>query len=571
MVSAKTMARICRWLVAAVVGSTTAAAHAAIQATVSSSEIDETEAVELNIRAEALINSEPDTTPLLTDWEIVSSQTNRQFSMINGRMESWVDYRYVLKPRRIGKLTVPMLTAGGETTPVFTVQVNPLDPQLKDAIATMVFFEQTLSPDPVYVQSELILERRFYYSRGVQLYTDLPGLPEIPGAVVLPIGKTESTTEMRSGREYGLIRQRFALFPQSSGPLEIPRVSVTTSVRVRHEGRIRRNGVDVATAPQRVTVLPIPEGYPADQPFLAARSVHLDEAWQLPDGEERLVAGQPLVRQLMVRADGAIGSAIPPLPEAAVAGLKQYPEPPEIEDQDTGRGVIGVRRERTTMIPTAAGTLDLPAVSVTWFDIDDADVRTSRIAATRFEIAAMPGDDADTAGNAQTAADATPTRTPDVRPAAPEGHTDWRMLITVLAATGLVVLAVLGWRARRRQTLDMAAATARLFDLLPIGLRRQLRARRALAALDGATPQVQKRVLIDWFASARDISRASAASELTRDPQIGPVIANLNALAYGDASTASPHDDQRIRDYVREFETRRRDSETTSALPDFAR
>ena len=56
----------------------------------------------------------------------------------------------------------------------------------------MVFFQTQLSRNPVYVQAETVLLRRLFYSQGVQIYSDLPGIRESvsPGKTGLLVGSS---------------------------------------------------------------------------------------------------------------------------------------------------------------------------------------------------------------------------------------------------------------------------------------------------------------------------------------------------------------------------------------------
>jgi hypothetical protein len=110
--------------------------------------------------------------------------------------------------------------------------VKELDPQLRRAIAQTVFFETAYTPKQVYVQSQIVVTRRLFYVNGAQLYGDMPNTPEIPGAMVKLLGESEHSTAVRDGRQYGMIEQRFAVFPERSGDLTIPAATVTGSVRL---------------------------------------------------------------------------------------------------------------------------------------------------------------------------------------------------------------------------------------------------------------------------------------------------------------------------------------------------
>jgi hypothetical protein len=220
---------------------TASAAWSALRTFLEPRLIDEMDTVRLTIRADGTAQSEaPDLTPLMDDFEVLGNQTSSRISSVNGRTIASVEYQISLRPRRTGELLVPSLKIGDEFSEEIRLAVRPLDPALKETIENMVFFEAELSRNPVYVQAQTILTRRLFYSQGVQIYSDLPGVPEVDSAVVIPLGETQSRSVIRGGQRYGVIEQKFALFPEQSGRLIIPSISVTSSVRLQTAGRTRR-------------------------------------------------------------------------------------------------------------------------------------------------------------------------------------------------------------------------------------------------------------------------------------------------------------------------------------------
>ncbi len=276
----------------------------------------------------------------------------RRSKAINGQVEAQTTWTLLLKPKHTGALRIPAISLGGETTRPIDIVVKELDPQLRRAIAQTVFFETSYTPKQVYVQSQVVVTRRLFYVNGAQLYGDMPTAPEVPGAMVKLLGESEHSTAARDGRQYGMIEQRFAIFPERSGDLTIPPATVTGSVRLPDTGR--RIGVDVSSDTLKITVLPIPAEYPRDAPWLPANDVELLEDW--PGEPERgLSAGIPSQRTLIVRADGNASSAIPPLAMTLPDSLKAYPEPAKLSETQTRAGIVGTRTESTSLVATQPG------------------------------------------------------------------------------------------------------------------------------------------------------------------------------------------------------------------------
>lgn len=376
-----------RWLLFLTACLAASGAWGAVQTSVEPRLLDEMDTVRLTLRSPGQSRTDGlDLSPLDVDFEVLGTNTQSQYRSVNGRIDSWVEHQIDLRPRRTGELLVPSITVGGGQSQAIRIVVRPMDPSVRQAIDRMVFFETELSQNPVYVQGETILTRRLYYSSGVQIYSDLPGAPEVPDAVVIPVGETSSNSTIVSGQRYGVIEQQFAIFPERSGEVTIPETSITSSVRMQTNGRYRRSGIRVSTESVKLEVLPIPAAYPPGEPWLPAADVRLTELWS--PGTTEISVGDPVNRQFTVVATGNVGSAIPPInPTFPEGRFRSYPQSPEIKDDTRGSTVVGRRQEVYSLIAVAGGEVAFPPVTVTWWDTRSERVRSSRLEGRTVQIA----------------------------------------------------------------------------------------------------------------------------------------------------------------------------------------
>jgi len=361
--------------------------HAELTARLSSTTIDETQTLELTIRTDSRdVQGMPDLQGVASDFEILTTRTNSQYRVSNGNVQAWTDWVIALRPLRIGTLEIPALSYRGEKTQPLQLQVVALDPKLKRQMGDRVFFETSTEPENPYVQAQLIFVRRLLYANGTQIYGEMPDTPVVENAVVIPLGNATSSQVTRNDKRYGMIEQRYALFPERSGELTIPGATVSGSVRMNINGRLRRNGVRIVAEPITLDVRPIPDDYPADTPWLPATRVDLLEDWD--QTQPTFTLGEPLTHTLTVRADAATGSIIPPLDYAIPEShFRSYPEQPDISDNQRGDGLIGTRSQTWSLIPTSAGSIRLPMIELTWFDTVREEVRVSRLASRSLSIA----------------------------------------------------------------------------------------------------------------------------------------------------------------------------------------
>ena len=508
--------------------------------------VDEMDTIRLTIRKEGSNQSDPpDLSPLDESFEVLGSQTSSRISSINGRTMASVEYQISLRPRRTGELTVPSIDIGGEQSEAIIVRVRPMDPAIMEAIGRMVFFETELSTNPVYVQAETVLTRRLYYSQGVQIYSDLPGTPEIENAVVIPLGETQSRSVDKGGQRYGVIEQRFALFPEQSGALTIPAISVTSSVRLQSPGRSRRSGIRVSTEELELTVKPIPPTYPADVSWLPARDVSVSQRW-VPDRKD-IEVGDPLTFEIDIEAEGNRGSAIPPMPLPLPADqFRIYPEAPRMAESADSGTVVGTRQETFALIPTRPGPVAVPELSITWWD-----TQTDRLRQTGIDVAAMIVTGQPTAGTGDTSAATEPS---DSSPEqiAPEPDTPLVSSPTPVwpaLAGGVLTItlaAILFWLVRRYAALFDGMLTS-LYDRFPALDQRPARTRRRLtAALLDANSQSDltqfRQALVDYLCNLYNLPPAAALQRFRQLPEAREALSALEQASFAPEGSRSAPD-----------------------------
>ena len=506
--------------------------RANLEAQVDTDTISIGETVQLTLRADGTdITGSPDLKPLEGDFDVQSTEHSTDFSSTNGRVEAWTSWTLLLKPKRTGTLTIPSLVVGNDHSQPLQITVRDLDP----AVKRTVFFETSYAPKRVYVQAQVVVTRKLFYSRGAQLYGAMPALPDIAGAMVEPLGDAEHSTEFRNGRQYGVVEQRFAVFPEHSGTLTIPAVTVSGSVQLPSSDVFpRRVGVDISSDKLDIDVLPIPAAYPKDAPWLPATRVELLEDWPAA-ADHTMHVGTPSQRTLIVRVEGNVASAIPPLHTALPNSLKAYPEAPALNEIPNETGLVGTRTESTSLVATAPGPITLPAVSLTWWDTANQKVRTATLDAEVVEATGAPLPQPP--ANQQPSQAATPTTT-SVPPATPSPPAPtnpvtapavsfnlWTVLLAIVA-----VVAIAGWsiaftRLRRLQLRPASAADS--------ADHREAAAYKTLARrCRGGDPASIRAALDGWLTTHYRTSLADAAARFNADPEARAAVNALNALLY---------------------------------------
>ena len=441
-----------------------------VEASLSADTVAKGETVSLRIRLRGdAAASEPDLSPLEHDFEVLDVQRSQRTVIVNGVRDASRDWIVELLPRREGELSIPALAVGDLSTQPARLQVSAsradAEPSLADETpAAPVLLEVRADRSEPYQHERVLLHVQLLASGDVT--EGALGAPEVPGTVVEPIGGDRRIEKEVGGKHYRGIERSYAFLPEASGSLVIPPVRFEGRMRMpRPAPRAQRpNGffggsffedffsgslldddrlagflgvgsrrVAIESEPVALRVRPQPEAA-AGQWWLPAREVALSEHWDPAAGPVRV--GEPLTRRIELRADGVSPAQLPALPAAEVEGVKQYAEAPKTTESERGTLRVG----ETTLIPTRAGAITLPAVEVAWWDTQADAPRTATLPARSLEVLPAAAGGETPAGAAATrAATAAPSREAAPRADAPAPSRgawlpDARLLAALLAA-----------------------------------------------------------------------------------------------------------------------------------------
>ncbi|SED84832.1 BatD family protein [Pseudomonas anguilliseptica] len=365
-----------------------------LTASVDRTRLDAGESVELTLESnDATLFGKPDLQPLNELFEVLGTrQVNRLTSGSNGAQAStrWI---VTLQPKHSGYVVIPPLNLGQLQSDPITLHVQQAV-SADDSRLAPVFIDTSLDQESVYVQAQTVLTLRIYHS--VSLYDDssLTQL-DMPLARVEALGKPRTYEKDINGVRHGVIELRYAIFPQESGELLIPSQAFTATAVDRSASNAynpfgpRPGKVVRVRSPEiPLTVKAKPASYPADAPWLPARALSLSEVWS-PQPETARV-GDSLTRSLLLKAEGLASAQLPPLPATQIAGLRRYPDQPQLANQASDNGLVASREEREALVASREGMIALPAIEVLWWNTTTDQLERSSLPARNLQVAANP-------------------------------------------------------------------------------------------------------------------------------------------------------------------------------------
>ncbi|MBP5399596.1 MAG: protein BatD [Alphaproteobacteria bacterium] len=347
--------------------------------------------------------SEPDLTPLQKDFNIYSVGRDYQSTIINGQASQTYQWNVVLSPKVENVATIPAISFKNFSSSPIQITVAEA-PEQKQNIS-MSFEISNSSP---YLQEQII------YTLTIKTSENLQGsLPQFiddgsQSWIIKQISEPIVNTELDNGIESKIITIQYALFPQKSGVLSIPQMRLHAYYPDKNKSRPvsslfgaffneellnsfgfnnNMNKVDLTTRSQTVEIRPIPEennGYW----WLPSQQVLLTSDWEktLPTFKE----GEPTNRRITLTAAGIIDTQLPKLSFKEVAGLKQYPEKPEISSYVTANGIVSQMTINVVYIPEKDGILDIPEINVPWYNINTGQMDRAGLPSLQISVENNP-------------------------------------------------------------------------------------------------------------------------------------------------------------------------------------
>lgn len=332
-----------------------------------------------------------DLTPLTQDFDVLGTRTSSQIRSINGVTESWTDYVITLFPEKEGELSIPALSILNQTTDPISINVVNAGPRSNQG-GDDLYLEIEVNKDSVYVQEQLLFTVRLFYTiNGIRnpVFTEL----EMEDTVTQLIGSPNQYERLIDGERFGVYEKRYVIFPQRSGPLQIPDILFRGEVTDGSSNFVFRNmntrRVTAFIEGTTIEVKERPASVPRGEGWLPVTGLALEETWSGDLGA--LKVGDSVVRTIILRAEGLDGAVLPPFSPENIQGLNLYPDPADISRTFVDGSIVGTRIETSTYVALEAGVIEVPSLDIAWWDVNSDSARTTSLPATRFEVATVEG------------------------------------------------------------------------------------------------------------------------------------------------------------------------------------
>lgn len=414
------------------------------------------EAVTLEVIADARVASDAISFRVLEkDFTVMVPSISSSTQIINGQASQSTSWRVVLLPKSSGEFTIPAFTLQGLSTTPITLKI------LEGSVSTSSNNSQELFLEAKMEQQQLYVQQLSYYTVTIYFNGELQrgslSEPLLEGASISQVGQDSESSALVNGIRYRTITRRYAITPQRSGSFTITPPAFNGEMIDRDSARYnyfaRTKTVVQQAQPIDIMVNPTPDSFPGD--WLVAGLVTLTEEWS-PDITE-LKQGEPVTRTITLSAVDVAENQLPEIKQGFPDGLRLYQEQPQAKSAERNGRLVAQKVFTTAVIANKAGELELPAVSLPWWNSQTGKLEQASLPARKLTVSGVA-----------TAVNAVPDAKSAVAPSAVQQITQtpapqvskwqWNYLSSALAALWFISLFI-GYLLWQLKTPAKPAAT----------------------------------------------------------------------------------------------------------------
>lgn len=345
-----------------------------------------------------------DISPFAKDFMIYNQQQFSSYRNVNGTVKAESGWNVTLMPKKEGEFLLPSISIetdqGRFSTQEIRIKVQhpkPGDKNANDSIG--ISLVSIVSKNKAYVNEPII------YTLKIISYKPIANivLDDIKStdAIIEKIGEPKQSNQTLGGVNAHVIEIRYAVTAIRPGKVSIAPAIMHGELQVlaAQPRRPQRFGLfndmfmdnmvelkpfslqsDTITINAQAAVDP-------GKNWLPLQNLTLTEKF---DGIQNAKVGETITRKVKITAKGAFAKQLPSVKDSIDHDqIKIYANKPTFSDtfSENSGTVIGTREEEYSLVPQQAGTITLPAVKITWYNLQTKKSETSILPEKTINVA----------------------------------------------------------------------------------------------------------------------------------------------------------------------------------------
>lgn len=351
-------------------------------ATVSTTQVSLDEPFQLQIQIdESLSNSDLNISALDKDFVYGRPSVSNSTSIINGQATRETSWLLTLVAKKEGTFTIPAFDLNGNKTAPIQITVTASAEQKPDDQNIQV--KANLNSDKGYIGES------FIYSLTIMIGSrvDNPNLhpPQGVGLTIEQMGEDVRSENIINGKRYIVINRQYSVTPTKSGQLTIEGGILTgTEIKASRWNNVLNVPFKRASPPLSLNIKPKPENYQGF--WLPTPSLKLTQRFENENisANKNIKVGEAINRELTLSIKNIAQSAMPDLDITYPETVRVYSDKP-VYSIDGSNRIMTVKQ---VIIPREAGKIELPPISINWFNTRTEQEEVSSVEGLTLEVLA---------------------------------------------------------------------------------------------------------------------------------------------------------------------------------------
>lgn len=345
-----------------------------------------------------------DISPFAKDFMIYNQQQFSSYRNVNGTVKSETGWNVTLMPKKEGEFLLPSIALetdqGRFSTQEIRIKVQHPKSGDKNANDNIgISLVSIVSKNKAYVNEPII------YTLKIISYKPIANivLDDIKSsdAIIEKIGEPKQSNQTLGGVNAHVIEIRYAVTALRPGKVTIAPAIMHGELQVlaSQPRRPQRFGLfndmfmdnmielkPFSLQSDTITINALP-AVGAGKDWLPLQNLTLTEKFE---GIQNAKVGETITRKIKIVAKGAFAKQLPSVKDFIDHDhIKTYANKPTFSDSfsDSSGTVIGTREEEYSLVPQQEGTITLPAVKITWYNLQTKKSETSILPEKTINVA----------------------------------------------------------------------------------------------------------------------------------------------------------------------------------------
>lgn len=342
-----------------------------------------------------------DAPPVLNGLEsflVTNGGTSSRVEIINGQVNSGVDYTYFIQPKKTGTFKIGPIQV--------RVEGKTFESESQFLVVRAASPSSTSDPGPVFVKAsvssrDIFVDEQIFYTLKLYYRVNIGNLslnlPEMQYVSFQQLGRPLEYPSTHQGRSYQVLEIRHALTVSKQGTFVIN--PSTLKMRVRQAGSrsvfdnffndsfsglSSSRPLTLTTDPIEIDVNALPTaGKPAGFTGLVG-TFRMTSTLE----PSTLKAGESTTLTIQVNGRGTV-NRIPDLNLPEIDAVRAYSDQPVLTIEQGHDGITGTKTMKWALVPEKAGEYKVPRLSLSFFDPETKTYQV--LASPAHQLSAFPG------------------------------------------------------------------------------------------------------------------------------------------------------------------------------------